>query len=48
MLVTQSSKFPKKEGKVLVKKRALLGTMLAMMLVAVAPAFGQTAPPEGA
>jgi hypothetical protein len=32
---------------VLVKKFALLGSMLAMVVVAVAPAFGQTAPPEG-
>ena len=31
----------------LVKKFALLGSMLAMVVVAVAPAFGQTAPPEG-
>src|SRR5918993_4836961 len=38
---------PQEEGKVLVKKLALLGTMLAMVLVAVAPAFGQMAPPEG-
>jgi len=29
------------------KKSALLAAMLAMMLVALAPAFAQTAPPEG-
>ncbi len=31
----------------LVKKFALLGSMLAMVVMAVAPAFGQMAPPEG-
>ena len=47
MLATELSKSPQEEGKVLVKKLALLGTMLAMVLVAVAPAFGQMALPEG-
>jgi hypothetical protein len=37
---------PRKGGK-LMKKSALLAAMLAMMLVALAPAFAQTAPPEG-
>ena len=47
MLATGLSKSPQEEGKVVVKKLALLGTMLTMVLVAVAPAFGQMAPPEG-